>query len=233
MTGSGAGDARAGAGDGLWRHLEQAPSTNDAARAWLADGAPHGAVVTAARQTAGRGRQGRTWVSPPGALALSMVVREGVDGLLSLRAGLAVARVAGPAARIKWPNDVLIERRKVAGILVELVDGAAIVGIGINVAVDVTALPDEVAARAGSLGRAPEELSAVAEQLVAALREALAETGEQVLAQFAARDALAGQVVRWTAGEGTAEGVSPSGRLRVRSATGELTEVDGGEVHLL
>ena len=99
-------------------HLRSTGSTNERARDLALAGAPHGTVVNAGEQTAGRGRQGRGWSTPPGsALALSLVIRD-PDPLLSLRAGLAVADLAGPAATVKWPNDVLLDGRKVAGVLV-------------------------------------------------------------------------------------------------------------------
>src|SRR4051812_30256001 len=116
-------------------HFRVTDSTNARARDLAAAGAPHGTVVTAREQTAGRGRQGRRWVGPPGeALLVSVILRE-FDGLLPLRAGLAVADVAGEAARVKWPNDVLVDGRKLAGILVEgrPHEGRAGVGIGVNV----------------------------------------------------------------------------------------------------
>ena len=124
-------------------HLRETTSTNDRARALAAAGAPHGTLVTAAAQTAGRGRQGRTWSAPPGrALLLSLVLRS-PDRMLPLAAAVAVADAAGPDAAIKWPNDVLLDGRKVAGILAEArpQDGWAVLGIGLNVAVR---LDDEV-----------------------------------------------------------------------------------------
>ena len=100
-------------------HLRVTTSTNDRARALAQGGAPHGTLVTAAAQHAGRGRQGRTWSAPPGrALLLSLVLHD-PPALLPLAAALAVAEVAGPDAQIKWPNDVLVAGRKVAGILAE------------------------------------------------------------------------------------------------------------------
>ena len=89
------------------------------ARRLAAGGAPHGTLVTTAEQTAGRGRQGRSWVTPRGAAVLASLVLRRPDPLLSLRGGLAVADVAGPAARVKWPNDVLVDARKLAGVLAE------------------------------------------------------------------------------------------------------------------
>src|SRR6516164_1885613 len=100
-------------------HLRVTDSTNTRARELAAAGAPHGTLVTAREQRAGRGRQGRTWTAPAGhALLCSLVLRD-PPRLLPLAAGAAVAEVVGPAARIKWPNDVLLGGLKVAGILVE------------------------------------------------------------------------------------------------------------------
>jgi BirA family transcriptional regulator, biotin operon repressor / biotin---[acetyl-CoA-carboxylase] ligase len=98
-------------------HLRSVGSTNQRARELAAAGAPHGTLVTAAQQTAGRGRQGRRWVAPPGrALLISLVLRRW-PRLLPLAAGVAVADECGPDASIKWPNDVLVGGGKVAGIL--------------------------------------------------------------------------------------------------------------------
>src|SRR5262249_38957175 len=136
-------------------HLRETTSTNDRARDLALAGAPHGTVVTAATQTAGRGRQGRTWTAPAGAaLLMSVVVRE-PPALLSLAAAVGVAEAVGEEAGIKWPNDVLLADRKVAGILIEgrPQDRWAVVGIGVNVAVDPRQLPPELRASAGTLGR--------------------------------------------------------------------------------
>src|SRR3954462_2085959 len=126
-------------------HFRVTGSTSDRARELALAGAPHGALVTAAEQTAGRGRQGRAWTTPPGtALAMSMVLRD-PPALLPLIAAVAVAQACGDeaGAQIKWPNDVLVDGRKVAGILAEgrPHEGWAVLGIGVNVAVDVAALP--------------------------------------------------------------------------------------------
>ena len=215
-------------------HLRQIGSTNERARALAVAGAAHGTLVTAGVQTAGRGRQGRTWTAPPGtALLLSLVVRE-FDALLSLRAGLAVADLAGAAARVKWPNDVLVDGRKVAGILVEgrPQEGWAVVGIGVNAAVDVAALPPELRDRAGTLGRSPDELEPTLAELLAALERRLAEPAVDVVAALQDRDALAGQPVTWADGAGTGAGVDAQGRLRVRLADGREVALDAGEVHL-
>jgi BirA family transcriptional regulator, biotin operon repressor / biotin---[acetyl-CoA-carboxylase] ligase len=95
-------------------HLRRCNSTNERARQLAIEGAPHGTVVSAAEQTAGRGRQGRSWIAPPGsALLCSLVLRWSISDrpppLLSLIAGIAVCDVVGTRARMKWPNDVVLE----------------------------------------------------------------------------------------------------------------------------
>jgi BirA family biotin operon repressor/biotin-[acetyl-CoA-carboxylase] ligase len=205
-------------------HLRETTSTNAVARELAASGAPHGTLVTAAAQTAGRGRHGRAWASAPGSLLLSLVIGD-PDRYLPLRAGLAVADLAGPAARVKWPNDVLLRGRKVAGVLVEgrPVEGWAVLGIGVNAAVDPSALPPG----AGALGIAPE---AALPTLLAALEARLAESSP--LPALRRRDALLDQPVAWAGGSGTGAGVTESGALRVRLPDGSHTELDAGEVHL-
>jgi BirA family biotin operon repressor/biotin-[acetyl-CoA-carboxylase] ligase len=214
-------------------HLRVTGSTNERARELSCAGAPHGTLVTAGEQTSGRGRQGRTWTAPAGrALLCSLVVRE-PPRLLSLAAGVAVADVAGPEAVLKWPNDVLLEGRKVAGILVEgrPAEAWAVVGIGLNVAVRDDDFPPELRGRAGSLGRAPEEVEPVLVELLAALARWLAAPAVEILDAVRARDALLGQPVSWTHGAGRGAGIDADGRLLVSTDAGELA-LDAGEVHL-
>ncbi len=215
-------------------HLRRTDSTNARARELAAAGAPHGTVVTAREQTAGRGRQGRSWAGPPGrSLLLSVIVRA-LDPLLPLRAGLAVADVAGDAARVKWPNDVLLDGRKVAGILVEArpQQGWAVLGIGVNAAVRVADLPPELQARAGTLGRRPEDREEVLRALLGALEEALALEIDPLLDRWRARDALTGRPVHWSGGHGIAAGIDGGGRLLVDLPGGDRAALDAGEVHL-
>jgi len=139
-------------------------STNDLALAWARAGAPHGAIVTAEAQTAGRGRHGRAWASPPGrSIYLSIVLRLGAGvpvPPLTLAVGVGVCdavRAEGvAAAALKWPNDVLVPGaggwRKLAGVLCESTGEAVVVGIGVNVNGDAADLPPEVAARAATIG---------------------------------------------------------------------------------
>ena len=217
------------------RHLRQTDSTNLRARELAAAGAPHGTLVTASRQTAGRGRQGRSWVAPPGrALLLSLIVRP-PGRLLSLAAGVAVAEVAGSGAQIKWPNDVLLDGRKVAGILAEgrPQDGWAVLGIGLNVAVALEDLPPELHGSAGTLGRAPAEIEPTLRELLAALDRWLAASDQAVLREVRRRDALRGRPVRWSGGSGTAAGISDDGRLLVTGEGNAQLALAAGEVHLL
>jgi BirA family biotin operon repressor/biotin-[acetyl-CoA-carboxylase] ligase len=214
-------------------HLRETTSTNDRARGLAVAGAPHGALVTAGAQSAGRGRQGRTWAAPPGrALLLSLVLREW-DALLPLRAGLAVADLAGGAAVVKWPNDVLVGGGKLAGVLVEARPGEwAVLGIGVNVAVDVASLPADVRERAATLGRPPEALESTLAELLGLLARRLAEPAADSLAALRARDALLERPVRWAAGEGTGAGIDDTGALLVRLADGTVRTLAAGEVHL-
>lgn len=236
-------------GHPLHRH-EEVSSTNDLAKALAAEGAPEGTTVVANTQTAGRGRRGRVWMSPAGNLYLSVLLRPAIAPVeappLAPAMGLAVAQaieeVAPVAATIKWPNDVLVNDRKVAGILVEsMVAGAklsaAIVGIGVNVGSE---LPAEIADIATTLSR--EAVRNVRREEVL---EALLASMSRVYARFAAagfadlaeewsdRDHLAGRTVTIDTGrdkvEGIARGVTAAGALRVETAAG-LREVTTGEV---
>jgi BirA family biotin operon repressor/biotin-[acetyl-CoA-carboxylase] ligase len=217
-------------------HLRVCASTNDRARELAAAGAPQGALITAAEQTAGRGRQGRRWTAPPGdALLMSLVLRE-LSPLLPLAAAVATAEVCGDDARIKWPNDIWLPGdRKVAGILAEgrPQEGWAVLGIGINVAVAPEAFPAELRDTAGTLARPRAEVEPVLAELLAALQRALVLPAPELLAAWRRRDALAGREVRWADGHGTAAGVDEDGHLVVELPDGRRTSLNAAEVHLL
>ena len=215
-------------------HLRETDSTNERARELADAGAPHGTLVTASVQTAGRGRQGRRWEAPAGTALLCSLLVHRFDDLLSLRAGLAVADAAGEEALVKWPNDVLLNGRKVAGVLVEgrPSGGWAVVGIGINVAVDVAALGAELGERAGTLGRPRSALEPTLVDLLGALERWLDAPADEALTALRARDALLGQAVSWNGGSGVGAGIDASGALRVRLASGEEDVLSAGEVHL-
>jgi BirA family transcriptional regulator, biotin operon repressor / biotin---[acetyl-CoA-carboxylase] ligase len=215
-------------------HFRRTDSTNERARELAAAGAPHGTLVTAHEQTAGRGRQGRAWSAPPGqALLCSLVVRD-PPRLLPLAAGAAAASVCGADAQIKWPNDVLLEGRKVAGILVEArpQERWAVVGIGVNVAVKLSELPPELRERAGMLGFEPSEVEGWLTRLLVALGKWLVAPEHEVLAFVRERDALQGRLVRWADGSGTGGGIDGDGRLVVLTDEGRMA-LDAGEVHLV
>jgi BirA family transcriptional regulator, biotin operon repressor / biotin---[acetyl-CoA-carboxylase] ligase len=212
-------------------HWRVTDSTNERARELAAAGAPHGTLVTADEQTAGRGRQGRAWTAPPrSAVLMSLVVRE-LDELLPLAAAVAVCDALAPVdCTVKWPNDVWVERRKLAGILVEArpQERWAVLGIGLNV----TAHPEDLPATSLAQHGGETDPEAVLERVLAALAGRLAEGPEDVLAAWRERDALKGERVRWDGGEGTASGVDDSGALLVETEAGRVA-LDAGEVHLL
>jgi BirA family biotin operon repressor/biotin-[acetyl-CoA-carboxylase] ligase len=274
-------------------HLRRADSTNIRARELARRGAPHGTLVTATEQTAGRGRQGRRWVAPAGSsLLCSLLVRE-PPRLLPLAAGVAVAETcdavlaATPAAQraagsgaaagveaprvaraaavpsdpsvvssdspavsraqlaralIKWPNDVLLEERKVAGILVEArpQERWAVVGIGLNVALDPGELPHELRGRVGTLGLRPGSIELALARLLERLERWLgpAVREEELLDAVRARDALRRRPIAWQGprgrpSRGQALGISDGGGLIVLAEDGSQQTLDAGEVHLL
>jgi BirA family biotin operon repressor/biotin-[acetyl-CoA-carboxylase] ligase len=220
-----------------WPHVHHrlTDSTNARARELAIEGAPHGTLVTADEQSAGRGRQGRSWSAAPGeALLMSLLVR-GVRPLLPLAAAVAVCEALAPLeAAIKWPNDVWIERRKVAGILLEgrPQEGWAVIGIGLNVRT--REFPPELSASATSLALAGVDTTvpAVREQLVQELDRWIEADDHAVLAAWRARDALRDESIRWATGEGTAAGITDSGALLVDTPAGAQVALDAGEVHL-
>ena len=219
-------------------HLRSTDSTNERARALALAGAPHGTLVTAGEQTAGRGRQGRRWSAPAGsALSMSLVLRE-PPPLLPLIAAVAVCDVAGDDARVKWPNDVVFVRRgrlaKLAGILIEgrPQEGWVVLGIGLNVAVRVEELPVELRDTAASLGLSSKEIEPLLVRLLAALQRRLGEPSAEVPDAWCARDALRGREISWAGGRGRADGIDGEGRLVVALAGGGHTALDAGEVHL-
>jgi BirA family biotin operon repressor/biotin-[acetyl-CoA-carboxylase] ligase len=236
-------------------HLRETDSTNDRARALAGAGAPHGTLVTASAQSAGRGRQGRSWSAPANsALLMSLLLRPSPPGrvppisdrlpLLPLIAAVAVCDVAGEEARIKWPNDVVLVRSdahppgrppaKLAGILIEgrPQAGWAVLGIGLNVAVRLEELPIELRSTAATLGQAPDAIEPMLERLLAALAQRLAEPTAEILDAWRARDALYGREIAWDSGRGMAQGIDGAGRLIVALGDGGRTTLDAGEVHL-
>ena len=244
-------------------HLRRVDSTNARARELAAAGAPHGTIVTATFQESGRGRQGRIWVAPAGrALLCSVVVRD-PPRLLPLVAGVAVAetvaavRPPDPVSKIwqyvetggaaavalKWPNDVHLRGRKVAGILVEGLpqERWAVIGIGINVAVRTEDFPPELRRTAATLALEPAAIPPTLTRLMHALDRWLASSERAVLDAFRIRDTLIARQIRWAQGgvadaeprEGRASGIDDDGRLLVSTSDGGTVALDSGEVHLV
>lgn len=222
------------------RHFTRTDSTNTRARELAAAGAPHGTVVTANEQTEGRGRQGRTWTAPAGkALLYSAVVRplDPGDALLPLAVPLAVCETAeelqpGIECGVKWPNDVQVGGRKLAGVLIEArpQDGWAVVGVGLNLAIAPEEFPPELRETATSL--AGVRIGDAAEVLSEKLGRWLEAQQQTVLAAWRERDALRGREVAWEGGSGVAGGIDDRGYLVVVVPGGERVVLGAGEVHL-
>lgn len=239
------------------RVLDETGSTNDDAKSGAREGAPHGAVWIAEKQTRGRGRQGRAWMAAPGeALLFSVLLR--IPCLparvppLSLACGLAVRDAIAKRVdrvQIKWPNDVVIEDngvlRKVAGVLVEsaLAGGKVeyvIAGIGVNV--HTREFPEELRAIATSVSLAGARGSLDRGELLADILAALDHDIEHVAhrglglihARLSAHDALRGRSVESDDGSvrGVAAGIDPEGRLLVQQA-GQITKIASGEMRVV
>jgi BirA family transcriptional regulator, biotin operon repressor / biotin---[acetyl-CoA-carboxylase] ligase len=232
------------------------PSTMDVAEEAALAGAPEGLVIVADEQTHGRGRRGRTWSSPPGAgLYLTFVLRPPVEGawgvmlgLITLATGVAaraaIGRASGFEPELKWPNDVMVGRRKLAGILAEglglgRVDQTVLVGLGVNV-LSATHV-DDITARATSLedelGR-PVDRSRVLEELLVAVPKAYDDLrrgkADDILRAWRhAAPSAEGAIVRWQVPEGvrqgTTTGVDPTGALLVTTERG-TERIVGGEL---
>jgi len=227
------------------RWLPSTTSTMDVASKLAHEGAPHGVVIAADEQTAGRGRRGTTWISPPGAgLYFSFISRPSAGAaLITLAAGVAVREgiktATGLGADLKWPNDVIVDRRKLAGILAEGVaigspGQAVIIGIGVNVLP--AAYPPDVAARAtsleGELAR-PIDRGVVLCEILIALWDRLAtlerRPGDILQAWRAASPNAIGTRVEWDGKHGTTAGIDESGALFVKTAAG-VERIIAGEL---
>jgi BirA family transcriptional regulator, biotin operon repressor / biotin---[acetyl-CoA-carboxylase] ligase len=228
------------------RHFRRTDSTNERARELVESGAPSGTVVTAAEQTAGRGRRGRSWDAPAGkALLYSAILRplDARHGMLTVAAPLAVAEaveaVAPERCEVKWPNDVWIARRKVAGVLIEARPPEwALIGVGLNVSIADGELPADLRWPATSIGHGVS-VEAALSALNKRLGEWVAAPQDRVLAAYAGRDALRGREVAWEggpagsqAGRGTAAGIDKSGNLLVELESGRRLALGAGEVQL-
>ena len=156
------------------------------------------------------------------------------DDLLPLRAGLAVADVVGPSALVKWPNDVWLDGKKVAGILVEARQdpGWAVLGIGVNVAVDPATLPPDAAAVAGTLGLSPDDVEPTLTGCSRRSSSAWARSRRSRSPRCASATRCSASPSSWQDGEGTGAGIDDDGALRVTLDDGSTTTLSAGEVTL-
>jgi BirA family biotin operon repressor/biotin-[acetyl-CoA-carboxylase] ligase len=237
----------------IGRHILYYPtlaSTMDTARQMARQKAAGGTVIIAGEQTAGRGRLKRSWLSPAGNIALSIILYPDIASLpyLIMITSMAVARsiaaIAGIKTQIKWPNDILIDGKKVCGILVEnevrgnKVD-FSIVGIGINVDLNTADYP-EISATASSLqsGPVPDLRKKVIRSLLDEFEGLYLKLpdGKSIYQSWRSRLVTLGQKVRATSGskiiEGIAESVNEAGALSIRRPNGSLVRVVAGDVTL-
>lgn len=230
------------------RHYRGTDSTNTRAKELAEAGAPHGTVITAAEQSAGRGRQGRTWTAPPEAALLYSAILRPLDErhlLLPVAVPLAVCEAAEqlePKAQclIKWPNDIWVDGRKLAGVLIEAKpqDGWAVIGVGINLSVEQDRFPPELRDTAISLHGAasPQQARERNERMLRTLNARLDrwvdEVPDTVLSAWRDRDVLRGREISWNGGSGVADGISDRGDLVVLGAGGKRIVLGAGEVHL-
>ena len=232
--------------------VSETGSTNDDAKALAREGAPSGTLVISDAQTAGRGRSGARWHSPPGEnLYLSIVLRPPMSPAavapFTLVAGLVIAGViderTSQAALVKWPNDVHVGGRKVSGILVEgQVRGDAlasiVVGVGVNVTTSSFPPPlDGTATSLAMLGARDCDRAGLAAAISVGLVDSVERFAREGLASFArelaARDALLGRRVRVGDTEGAAMGIDGEGRLLLSTDAGVFTPISSGHVELV
>ena len=214
-------------------HIEHTTSTQLEARKLIAQGgAKTGDIVLANEQSAGRGRFGRSWISPKGGMYATFIVRP--DPLLSLKAGLAVVRVlraVGIDAGLKWPNDVIVEDLKIAGVLIETDGDCSLAGIGLNLA----SAPQETATCVTHHADVPDR-----DEWVRAIAEELIEmsSGGFNLTEYRRACLTLGRPVRIEgirddpSVEGIAEDVDDSGRLIVQTRAERKTVSSGECLHL-
>lgn len=221
------------------RIVAQTVSTNDDVAALARDGAPEGLWLRAGRQTGGKGRQGKAWQSPPGNLHASTLIRlqpgDPPAPTLALVAAVALHETVkrhAPAARIKWPNDLLVDGAKLAGILLERQGDAVVVGFGVNLA----HRPEGLDRPATSLDP-PVAPDPFLDRLAAAFAAWLARWRTEGLAPVRAAWLRAAHPIgaALTSGDarGTFDGLDETGALRLRLEDGGLRIIHAGDVFLL
>lgn len=217
-------------------------STNDVARQLAEDGAGEGTAVLALEQSGGRGRLGRSWASPPGGLYLSVVLRPSLPvarwPVLSLAiavgAAAGIEAAAGAQVKLKWPNDLLVDGRKVGGILLESGPGFAVAGIGINAGAPGAVPPLALPTGAASIDAARAPLARAVLEHLEHVVDALYADPSGTIREWKARSITLGRHVRVTGAEvmeGVAEDIDGDGALVVRTPAG-VRRVVAGDVSL-
>lgn len=223
------------------RHYRVTDSTNTRARELVEAGAGGGTVVTAREQTEGRGRRGRVWTAPEGKALLYSAVLRPLDErhlLLPLSVPIAVCAAAeelrdGVECQVKWPNDVWLEGRKLAGILIEAKpqEGWAVIGVGLNLSIEPDEFPDDLRQPATSLGGGvtPEQAR---ESLDSHLSRWIYTKEDEILTEWRRRDGLRGREISWEEGSGVADGIDDRGNLVVIVDGGSRVSLGAGEVQI-
>lgn len=238
---------------------DEIDSTNTCASAMASAGAPEGTLVLARRQTAGRGRLGRQWVSPPDAgVYMSLIVRPQMERndlpLLSLMTGVACAqavqRLTNVEVQLKWVNDLVFKGRKLGGILVEMVAGqtnaaclpALVIGIGLNINLAGVEIPDEIKAKVDwleNLTSSPVDRNVLVAEICNCIEAQYLELrnggGALIIERWSQRSCTLGKMVRAEGAgnraiSGLASGIGPTGALIVQQEDGTEIMLYGGEV---
>lgn len=226
---------------------DQTGSTQDDALEGLRMGAPHGAVYAAERQTQGRGRRGRRWLTTPGGLLFSVIARgaathSGSTGRLTVAAAVGVVRAiqacTGASASIKWPNDVVFGQAKAGGVLVETHGIAAVVGVGLNACSGAGMAEGQATTAVAAFATRPFDRSELLAACVTEMLDCLAAEGpawDDVYAEWVRRSTLLGLQVEVSGARrarGVVEGFEPNGALCLRDVTGVLRRISSGDVSL-
>jgi BirA family biotin operon repressor/biotin-[acetyl-CoA-carboxylase] ligase len=210
--------------------LTEVPSTNDEARRLVIAGEREGTVVIAASQTKGRGRQERKWISPKGGIYFSVILRPYLNStklhLITLMAAVACARTLKGLSKLdvslKWPNDIMIDGKKVGGILCEAYKGAVIVGIGINLNTNLAIMPSALKNQVKVINILLEELDVLYSRL-------LNKHEDEILAEWSGLCGMLGSEVEIETArskiEGIAESIGDRGELRVRTFNGKIRKI--------
>lgn len=233
--------------------LPETASTNDDLKAAARSGAPEGSAILAARQTSGRGRLGRHFFSPSGGIYLSVLLRPQcaperllpLTALAAVAACDAIAEVCGLSPQIKWPNDLLLSGKKIAGILTEPSFGGApqvVIGIGVNFVCPPEDIPQELRGIMGALypqtpaGSSAEALAAALLRHFSRLPDALTREREAWLSRFAQRCVTIGADISVLRGDtrqdAVALGIDENAALLVRYPDGRQAALAAGEVSI-